>query len=79
MLVAGKTMAQSFLANSATRLQPTEWSTGTAAGVSAAYVSKHNKTSREAYAEIAEVQRLTRKRTPIDWTIPKQAIPKKEK
>ena len=32
VLVAGKTMSQSFLANSATRLHPTEWSTGTAAG-----------------------------------------------
>ncbi|HMW53536.1 MAG TPA: FAD-dependent oxidoreductase, partial [Rhodocyclaceae bacterium] len=34
MLVAGKTMAQTFLVNSATREQPTEWSTGTAAGAS---------------------------------------------
>ena len=35
LLVAGKTMAQSFLANSATRLHPIEWSSGTAAGVAA--------------------------------------------
>lgn len=32
LLVAGKTMAQSFLTNAATRLHPVEYSSGTAAG-----------------------------------------------
>jgi len=72
LLVAGKTMAQSFLANSATRLQPTEWSTGTAAGVVAAHMSQHGKTSRQALANIQEIQRLVSNQTPIDWTIPEQ-------
>ena len=36
LLVAGKTMAASFSANSATRLHPEEWSTGVAAGAAAA-------------------------------------------
>lgn len=71
MLVAGKTMAQTFLVNSATREQPTEWSTGTAAGVAAAYMAQHAQTSRAAYQQsLSELQRLIAKRTPIDWTIP---------
>lgn len=32
LLVAGKTIAQSFLVNAATRLHPVEWSSGTGAG-----------------------------------------------
>ena len=70
LLVAGKTMAQSFLANSATRLHPIEWSTGTAAGVAAAHMAKAGKTSRQAYESIAEIQGLVKKHTPIDWTLP---------
>jgi hypothetical protein len=35
LLIPGKSMAQSFLANAATRLHPTEWSTGVAAGAAA--------------------------------------------
>ncbi|MFM9023898.1 MAG: FAD-dependent oxidoreductase [Planctomycetaceae bacterium] len=70
LLVAGKTMAQSFLANSATRLHPIEWSTGTAAGVAAAHMAKAKKTSRQAYESIGEVQDLVRKHTPIDWKLP---------
>lgn len=69
LLVAGKTMAQSFLANSATRLHPIEWSTGTAAGVAAAYMAKTGKTSREAYRSIRELQEEIRRFTPIEWTI----------
>ncbi len=69
LLVAGKTMAQSFLANSATRLHPIEWSTGTAAGISAAYMSKHKLTSREALGEVEKLQGLIKTRTPIDWMI----------
>jgi hypothetical protein len=70
LLVAGKTMAQSFLANSATRLHPIEWSTGTAAGVAAAHMAKAGLTSRQASESIAEVQDLIRRQTPIDWTLP---------
>jgi hypothetical protein len=35
LLIPGKGMSQSFLANAATRLHPTEWSTGVAAGAAA--------------------------------------------
>ncbi len=70
LLVAGKTMAQSFLANSATRLHPIEWSTGTAAGVAAAHMAETGISSRQAYESINEIQSLVRKQTPIDWTEP---------
>jgi len=69
LLVAGKTMAQSFLANSATRLHPTEWSTGIAAGVSAAMMAEREMTSRDLLKSITELQSRVRKATPIDWTM----------
>ena len=69
LLVAGKTMAQSFMANSATRLHPIEWSTGTAAGVAAALMARNNWTSAQAIDHITELQTLVRRHTPIDWTI----------
>ncbi len=69
LLVAGKTMAQSFLANSATRLHPIEWSSGTAAGVAAAYMARTGKTSRQAYESIDQLQRLIEQHTPIDWKL----------
>ncbi len=76
LLVAGKTMAQSFLANSATRLHPIEWSTGTAAGVAAASMSQNDWTSRQAFEHVADIQALVREKTPIDWTIDGQTYPR---
>ncbi len=70
LLVTGKTMAQSFLANSATRLHPIEWSSGTAAGVIAAHMAETGKDSREVLETIEEVQPLVAAQTPIDWTLP---------
>ena len=75
LLVAGKTMAQSFLANAATRLHPIEWSTGTAAGVAAAAMSRNGWTSRQAFEQIAEIQALVREKTPIDWTHQRRDLP----
>jgi hypothetical protein len=72
LLVAGKTMAQSFMANSATRLHPIEWSTGTAAGVAAAFMARTGKTSREMFESIEELQVQVRKFTPIDWSLPQE-------
>ena len=69
LLVAGKTIAQSFLANSATRLHPIEWSTGTAAGVAAAHMAKTGKSSRRVYESVDEIQSIVRRHTPIEWTI----------
>ncbi len=70
LLVAGKTMAQSFLANSATRLHPIEWSTGTAAGVAAAHMARERRSSRQALDVIEKLQNEVARFTPIDWTMP---------
>lgn len=69
LLVAGKTMAQSFLANAATRLQPIEWSSGTAAGAAAAHMAKWQLSSTAALNAIGDIQAVVKARTPIDWTI----------
>ena len=69
LLVAGKTMAQSFLANAATRLHPIEWATGTAAGVAAADMARLGCSSRDELGRIERLQALVRAKTPIDWTI----------
>ena len=74
-LVAGKTMAQSYLSNAATRLHPIEWSTGTAAGVAAASMSRHGWTARQAFERINELQPLIEAKTPIRWTIDGQVYP----
>jgi hypothetical protein len=69
LLVAGKTMAQSFMANSATRLHPIEWSTGTAAGVAAADMARSGRTTRQELGCVDELRDLVRRHTPIDWTL----------
>ena len=78
LLVAGKTMAQSFLTNSATRLHPIEWSSGTAAGVVAASMASRGDGSRQALGRVAELQARIRARTPIDWTIDGVRYPRTE-
>jgi hypothetical protein len=69
LLVAGKTMAQTFLANAATRLHPIEWATGTAAGASAAHMARWGIGSGEALRNIRDIQNVVKARTPINWTI----------
>ncbi len=69
LLVAGKTMAQTFLANSATRLHPIEWSTGTAAGVAAARMSAHAETTSDILRDIQPLRAAVKKHTPVEWTI----------
>ncbi len=77
LLVAGKTMAQSFLVNEATRVHPVEWASGTAAGVAAAMIAQksnapHSKglvSTASFYKDhLAELQRrLAGSFTPIKW------------
>lgn len=70
LLVAGKTMAQSFLTNAATRLQPIEWSTGIGAGAAAAHMSTRGiSTSRGALEDIDAIQARIRLYAPTEWTI----------
>ena len=69
LLVAGKTMAQSFMANSATRLHPIEWSTGTAAGVSAAWMQRQAAPADAAQARVDQLRRIIASKTPVAWTL----------
>ncbi len=69
LLVAGKTMAQTFVAISATRLHPIEWSSGTAAGVAAAQMASSSCTSGKLLEEVGKLQLRVKARQPIDWTI----------
>lgn len=69
LLVAGKTMAQSFVANAALRLHPIEWSSGTAAGVVASFMAREGRNSAQVYGKLPDLQARLRLRTPIDWSI----------
>ncbi len=75
LLVAGKTMAQSFMANAATRLHPIEWATGTAAGVAAAAMSEADLTSAGLLERIEPLKARVRRRTPTEWTIDGAKLP----
>jgi hypothetical protein len=72
LLVSGKSMAQSFLANAGTRLHPEEWSSGVAAGAAAVLmVEKGWKSTRDVYDHVKELQELLKSeevRSPIEWT-----------
>ncbi len=69
MLVAGKTISQTFLANAATRLHPIEWNTGIAAGIAAVMMKQSNLTSRMLYEQyITQLQSAIELVAPLDWT-----------
>ena len=72
LLLAGKTMAQSFYANAITRLHPSEWSSGAAAGAGAALMAARAWTSADVFANIGVLQELLTSDAvgvPIDWTL----------
>ncbi|WP_197527712.1 FAD-dependent oxidoreductase [Posidoniimonas polymericola] len=69
LLVAGKTMAQTFLANSAVRLHPSEWSSGCAAGAAAAFLAKSGLSTPDGLQQIGVLQEIVSRHTPTDWTI----------
>ena len=72
LIVIGKTMAQSFLVNSAVRLHPVEFSIGQAAGVVGSYAVQ-NKLQTVAemlnIAHLTRVQSMVKEFTPTSWTI----------
>lgn len=81
LLVCGKTMAQSFVANAATRLHPVEWSTGAAAGVAAALMASGSvggaqPSTADVLASNALLAQLrdaiSSRHAPLEW----QACPK---
>jgi len=69
LLVAGKTMAQTFLANAAVRLHPIEWSSGVAAGVVAADLADSGGTTAEACADYERLRELIAPHTPVEWRL----------
>lgn len=72
LLVAGKTMAQTFFANAVTRLHPTEWVSGTAAGVAAALMVRNAWTSQQMYLNRTALQSalgLPAIASPLEWTL----------
>ena len=69
LLTAGKTMAQSFMANSATRLHPIEWSTGTAAGTIAALAYDRQASLHALADDLPELQAAVSAHTPIEWQL----------
>jgi hypothetical protein len=73
-MVAGKTMAQTFLANSATRLHPIEWSTGVACGVVAADLARSGASTSEACEDYERLREKVARHTPVDWVIPDSAV-----
>ena len=75
LLVAGKTMAQSFHANAATRLHPIEWHSGVAAGVAAAHMNQYQISSELAYKNISDIQTKVSKYQPINWTLGSRVYP----
>ena len=72
LIVIGKTMAQSFLVNSAVRLHPVEFSIGQAAGVVGSYAVQ-NKLQTVAEMlnsdHLKNVQSMVKEFTPTSWTI----------
>jgi hypothetical protein len=72
LLVAGKSMSQTFFANAVTRLHPEEWVTGSAAGVAAALMVQRgwNETTKvhENYQELQAALKTTVIGQPLEWT-----------
>jgi hypothetical protein len=56
LLATGKTMSQSFHANSNTRLHPSEWTSGVAAGGTAVLMIRNNWSSTTALQHVGHVQ-----------------------
>jgi hypothetical protein len=74
LLVAGKTMAQTFLANAVTRLHPTEWVSGTAAGVAACAMVSYGYNATEMYVNHELLQGFLNGpgstiMSPLDWDL----------
>jgi hypothetical protein len=75
LLVAGKTMAQSYFVNAATRLHPIEWASGSSAGVAAAHMARFSIGSALALQSVQDLQAQAALYTPLRWTIAGQLVP----
>jgi hypothetical protein len=66
LIVAGKTMATSFLVNAAARVHPVEWASGAAAGATAAYMVQRGLTdTRQALKQADQIR--AQNATPSQW------------
>jgi hypothetical protein len=78
LLVAGKTMAQTFLVNAATRLHPIEFASGTGAGVMASYMQQKGMMSSAVVgsgADVKEVQsRINARHGTTQWKNVEKAL-----
>lgn len=77
LVVAGKSIAQTFKTAAATRLQPGEATTGTAAGAFASYLHTTGKTTYDIVipttgtykAQVLPIQNIVKKYQAIDWVL----------
>ncbi len=69
LLTCGKTMAQTHVTNSAYRLHPIEWASGTAAGAAAMMMHRDSKTNYDLLPipELRALQALVAETSPIHW------------
>jgi hypothetical protein len=69
LLTAGKTIAQTYVTNSAYRLHPIEWSSGTAAGTAAALMARDGLDNRGllTIARLRPYQQAVAAQGPIRW------------
>lgn len=78
LLVAGKTLSETFHANGATRLHPSEWTTGVAAAGAAVLMVRHDWTSSDAFTNVNEVRAFLNSSAvgqPLVWTPPNELPP----
>ena len=72
LLVSGKSMSQTFLANAGTRLHPPEWASGVGAGAAATLMVEQDWSSTaEVYDNINLLQELLLSESiasPLEWT-----------
>jgi hypothetical protein len=70
LLLAGKTMAQTFLANAATRLHPIEFASGIGAGAAASVMVRQELAQTRDLLPFAEdVQKIVIRYAPIDFEL----------
>ena len=73
LLLAGKSLAQTFFANAATRLHPEEWTTGCAAGAAAALMVQRGwESTQQVMDNVGELQALLASEAvglPLTWVL----------
>lgn len=69
LLAAGKNMAQTYVTNSAYRLHPIEWASGSAAGVAASTMLRDGVEGKALLdaSRLKDVQARVRQNSPIGW------------